>query len=120
MIIGLEILEGLRATKYASQKTKFLINNYSLPFPGSLNKEEIEKNLKKIAKNKLYLVSASDICQKELNNEVVSGIYLLGYGVFKKLIPLKPESIVKGIEKNIPAKYLELNKKAFELSKTND
>ena len=117
LIIGLEILEGLRATKYAGPKTKFLINEYSLPFIGSLNKEKIKKNLKKIAKNKLYLVPASDICQKELNNEVVSGIYLLGYAVFKKLISLKPESIVKGIEKNIPAKYLELNKKAFNLAK---
>jgi len=119
LILGLELLEGLRALSMAGLQTKFLINEYSLPFIGSLSKEEILGNLKKVLKDRLYLVSASDICKKELGNEVVSGIYLLGYAVFKKLIPLKPESFLKAIEKVIPKKYLELNQKAFNLSKND-
>jgi indolepyruvate ferredoxin oxidoreductase beta subunit len=117
LILGLELLEGLRALSMAGLQTKFLINEYSLPFIGSLGKEEILGNLKKVLKDRLCLVAASDICKKELGNEVVSGISLLGYAVFKKLIPLKPESFLGAIEKVIPKKYLELNQKAFNLSK---
>ena len=54
LIIGLELLEGLRAVRHAGPKTKFLVNEYSFPFPGSLKKEEILDNLKKIVKNKLF------------------------------------------------------------------
>ncbi|MBU2539648.1 indolepyruvate oxidoreductase subunit beta [Patescibacteria group bacterium] len=116
LIIGLEVLEGLRGFSQANSKTKFLINNYYLPFSGSLKKEEILGKLKMISKSNLYLISASEICKKELNNEVVSGIYLLGYAVNKKLIPLKTTSILGAIKKVIPEKYLELNKKAFGLA----
>ena len=63
------------------------------------------------------LVPAAKICQEKLGNSVVSGIYLISLAVFKKLIPLKPESIQKAIKKIIPEKYLELNLKAFNLAK---
>lgn len=118
LIIGLEILEGLRGFSQANNETKFLINEYSLPFLKSLKKEEISEKLKIIPKNNLYLVPASEICKKEFNNEVVSGIYLLGYAIYKKLIPLKAGSVLKAIEKIIPKKYLKLNIKAFELVKS--
>ncbi|MDP2910232.1 MAG: 2-oxoacid:acceptor oxidoreductase family protein, partial [bacterium] len=88
LVIGLEILEGLRGFSQADSKTKFLINEYSLPFLKSLKKEEILEKLKVIPKNNLYLVPASEICKKEFDNEVVSGIYLLGYAIYEKLIPL--------------------------------
>ena len=117
LIISLEIAEGLRAINRASNKTKFLINNYFSPFFGSLTKEDISSKLKGNLNNRLTLISASEICKKELGNEVVSGIYLLGYASFNNLIPLKPESIEEAIEKVIPQKYLELNKKAFLLAK---
>ena len=69
-------------------------------------------------KSKKYLVPATEICKKELGSEVVSGIYLLGLALFKKLIPLKPESVLKAIPKIISQKYLELNKKSFILAGT--
>lgn len=115
LVLGLEILEGLRALPYANKKTTFLVNKYSLPFPGSLSEKEIIRKFNNLTKKSLlHFIPASEICQKELRNEVVSGIYLLGYGVFKKLIPLKPESVLKAISKIIPEKYFELNKKAFQ------
>ncbi len=116
LILGLELLEGLRAAVYANKETVFLLNKFILPFPGSLAEEEIIKKLKRITKNP-KIVPASEICQKELGKEVVSGIYLLAYAVYKKIIPLKAESIRKAVSEVIPEKYLELNKKAFELAK---
>ena len=104
LILGLDIIEGLRAAAYANSKTIFLMNK----------KAETVKEIK-VLKNPVYLIPASEICQKELGKEVVSGIYLLSYAIHKKLIPLKPTSISKAISKIIPEKYLGLNKKAFEL-----
>ncbi len=115
LILGLETLESLRAFFYANSKTIFLVNKFTLSFPGSPKEKEILRKLKTITKNP-KIIPASEICQKELGKEVVSGIYLLSYAVHKKLIPLKPNSILKAITKIVPEKYLDLNKKAFELA----
>jgi len=43
----------------------------------------------------------------------------LGYASLKKLIPIKPEFMLKAIENIIPEKYREINIKAFNLSKND-
>jgi len=116
LILSLETLESLRVFSYANSKTIFLVNKFTLSFPGSPKEKEILRKLKSITKN-LKIIPASEICQKELGKEVVSGIYLLGYAAHNKLIPLKPASTLKAITKVVPEKYLDLNKKAFELAK---
>jgi len=115
LVISLEMLEGLRELMRTGKNTKFLINEYCLPFQGSLAKEEIKDHFKAIG-DRLHLVAASDICKEKLQNEVVSTIYLLGYAVHKKLIPIKKESVIKAIERIVPEKYRELNIKAFQLA----
>ncbi len=119
LILSLEISEGLRAITYANPKTLFIVNKHYIPYISGLPEEEILNKIKSLIKNNLYLIPASEICKKELEKEVVSGIYLLGYGVYKKIIPLKPDSVLKAIERIIPQKYLDLNKKAFNLAKTS-
>lgn len=115
LIFGLEATEGLRILPYANKKTVFLINKYFSPFFGGLSQQEVIEKINTLIKSKKYLIPASEICKKELGSEVVGGIYLLGFAVFKKLIFLKPESVITAIEKIIPEKYLKLNKKAFQL-----
>lgn len=117
LILGLELLEGLRMIPFANSKTIFLFNKNIIPFSGSLAENEIIKRIKTLIKGKKYIIPASEICQKKLDKEVVSGIYLLGYAIFKKLIPLKQKSILDAISKVVPEKYLELNKRAFGLAK---
>lgn len=117
LVLSLEIQEGLRKISFANQKTIFVINNNYIPYQGGLGKEEIEKKIKSLLKNRLHLIPASEICKKELEKEVASGVYLLGYAVYKKFIPLKPDSILKSIENVVPEKYSDLNKKAFNLAK---
>ncbi len=119
LILGLEMQECLKACYFANSKTAFLINKYIVPIPlqKPLTEKEILKNLKKISK-KVTLIEAANICQKELGTNIVAGIYLLSLASFKKLIPLKPVSILKAIKKIIPEKYLELNLKTFNLAKT--
>ena len=119
LIIGLELLEGLRALSFGDKNTKVLINKYSLPILNGLPTEDIVKKLEAIGGKNLHLVSASKICKENLQNEVVSTIYLLGYAVCKKLIPIKKESVLKAIENTVPEKYRQLNIKAFQLAYDN-
>lgn len=123
LIISLEAQESLRACYYASKETKtiFLVNNFFVPIYNQkvLTIDEILKTIKKFSKE-VKIMPASDICQKEVGKSVVAGIYLLSLACFKNLIPLKPNSILKAIEKIIPEKYLELNKKTFQLAKNEE
>jgi len=120
LVIALELQEALRACYYASKesKTAFLINDFTKPIPGKKpnSKKNILKEIDGFA-GKIISVPASEICQKELNKEVLAGVYLIGLAVSRKLIPLKRQSVLRAIKKIIPAKYLELNNKAFNLAK---
>lgn len=118
LIFGLEMIEGLRESLKAGKQTKFLVNEYVLPFENSPRTEEVKQGLQEI-KNELHLVPASKICKEKLQNEVVSPIYLLGYAVHKKIIPLSEKSVIEAIKKIIPEKYQELNVGAFNLAKNN-
>ncbi len=117
LVIGLELQEGLRGACFAKKSGKFLFDKNIIPFLNGLSEQEIRKNLEKLDKNSVHLVAASEMCKKELGNDVVAGIYLLAYAVSKKLIPFKKQSVLSALEKVIPSKYLEINKKAFNLAK---
>lgn len=118
LILGLEMQETLRAVNFANPKTRFLANKHIIPIPlaKNLTEKEVLDSLKKISKN-ITLIPASGTCKEKLGTDVVSGIYLISLAVFKGLIPIKPSSIEKAIKKIIPAKYLELNLKTFNLAK---
>ncbi|KKQ21577.1 MAG: hypothetical protein A3G45_00575 [Candidatus Staskawiczbacteria bacterium RIFCSPLOWO2_12_FULL_37_15] len=120
LVLGLEITEGMRAVRFSNPKTIFVVNDNYISFLENISKKEIEKKIKSSVGKNLRLVLASEICEKELGEEVVSSVYLLGYCVFKKLIPLKPDSVLKAIKEIISKKYLELNKKAFNLANSHD
>jgi indolepyruvate ferredoxin oxidoreductase beta subunit len=117
LVISLELQEALRAINYSSDKTNYLINNFSVQIANNppLTVEQVKKGLG-FAKE-VIISDASEVCQKELDTAVVAGIYLLGEAVSKGLLPLKSESIISAIKKVVPEKFLELNLKAFNLEK---
>ncbi len=114
LIMGFEVLEAVRRLNKAGKNTKLLVNEYFFPLLDYPPKEELIGQLKD-SKKDLYLVAASNECQEKLQNGIVSTLYLLGYAVANKLIPLKKESVISSIKNNIPQKYLDINIKAFEL-----
>jgi len=112
LILSLEISEAVRALNFAHSETIFLINKKYIAFENSLPEEKIVGLLKKTIKDKkLYLVKTSQ--------EITMGVYLLGLAVYKGLIPLKPNSILKAIKKIIPEKYQKINIKTFNLAGEN-
>lgn len=120
LIIGLELVETLRDSDFAGPETKFLVNDYSMGFPGYPAKQEILEGFNKIAKDRVSLVSAAEICKKELGKEVVAGVYLLGYAVKNNLLPLKKESFEAALKNVIPQKFLDLNINAVKLAFNHD
>ena len=114
LVLALEVLEGLRESAKAGKQTKLLINDYFLPFLGSLPKEEIINQLNN-SKKDFILVPASQNCKNKLQNEIVCTMYLLGHAVGKNFIPFKKELVLRAMKNVIPQKYLDLNINAFEL-----
>ncbi len=123
LIIALEPLEALRTTYFGSkrQKTTFLIDKYMLPpitvsvlgekYPSM---ESIINNIKPFA-GEIMLISASDIVKKETGKVIASNIFILGYAVGNGLLPLKEKFVLDAIAEIVPPKYLEMNKKVFEM-----
>ncbi|MDP3052444.1 MAG: 2-oxoacid:acceptor oxidoreductase family protein [bacterium] len=120
LIISLEKQESLRACYYASKqaKTSFLVNDLLLAIPNQKpwTKEGISETLKKFSE-KVIFVPAAEICRKEFNTAIGAGIFLISLAAFKNILPLKPDSVKKSIQKNIKAKYLNLNLRIFELAR---
>lgn len=119
LVLCLELQESLRMLYFANSGTNFLINNQVIPNLSvkPLPEAEVLSILKKASKN-IFFVPAGETCQEKLGTDVVSGIYLLGYAVSKKLIPLEQTSVISAIKKIIPEKFLELNLKTFELAES--
>jgi len=128
LIIGLEPLEALRAAYFGSKenKTTFLVDNspiiplsvpiLKLKYPSL---KEIFENLKEFSA-KVIVVNASEIVKKEVGSTIPKNIYMLGYAYANNLIPLKKEFLLEGIEEIVPKRYLDLNKRVFELGMKKD
>jgi len=118
LILALEEQEALRGIHFANQKTNFVINQNIIPIPSekNLTEQEVKNILEKVSKNVIF-VPAREICQQKLGKDVFACVYLLSWAVFKKLIPLEPDSVLKAIKKEVPEKHLEMNLRTFNLAK---
>lgn len=119
ILLGFEPLETLRNVKYASEKTLIIMGDERIPPPGLTLKgesypriEEILERLKLFSKN-IITVDASRLA-KEAGSTVMQNAVLLGALTAGKL-PIKKESLIEALKELVPAKYVEMNVKAFEL-----
>lgn len=119
LILALEIQEGLRKIAFSNKKTVFVVNDSFISYPEGLSQKAVLDKAKDLLKNQLRLIPASEVCKKEFQKEVLSGIYLLGYASYNNFIPLKPNSIFNAIAKIVPERYLDLNRQAFSLAQNN-
>ncbi len=123
VIIALEPLEALRAAYYGSKEhgTVFLTDSYRVT-PLSVfvshehypSNEEIVNTLHKFSK-KVMMINASDAVMKETGDNIATNIYMLGYAVAEKLIPLKKENVIEAMRSVFPEKHFEVNRKIFEM-----
>ncbi|MEM7821494.1 MAG: indolepyruvate oxidoreductase subunit beta [Candidatus Aenigmatarchaeota archaeon] len=118
LIVGLELLETLRACYYASKenKTRFIVdNNVIQPYSNEYPKlERIKEDLKRFSEEVIVL-NACEIVKRETGTSTPTNIYLLGFACSKGLIPIEKNYIFEAMKIIIPEKFFEMNKKIFEL-----
>ncbi len=117
-IISMEPSEALRYIQYANKETKVVTDiNSVIPFTVAVGGEEypdLDDIFKEInSRSKLYKMDALNIA-KESGALITKNIVMLGALAATDVLPFKSEILLKTILDNVPAKYKEINKRAFE------
>jgi len=116
LLVGLELIESLRASVFLSHNGAAVLNKYTLiprSYQGeSLNEKAILTHFEKICK-KLFVIDAVNIA-KQIGDIRTTNIVLLGKALGNRLLPLKEKSIEKSLEQTFSGKTLEMNLKALK------
>lgn len=117
-ILSTEPIEALRYIQYANKQTKIITDiNPVIPFTVAALGEEypsLEEVYKEIeSRAKLYKIDALKIA-KESGAAITKNIVMLGALEASGALPFKKEVLINTILKNTPAKFKEMNKKAFQ------
>lgn len=123
LVIALEPLEALRTTYFGSkkQKTTFLIDTFTMP-PMSVSvmgekypaMKSIISKIKPFA-GKVITIDATNIVEKATGSDIASNIFVFGYAIGKKLLPIKKKYAIEALKQVVPPKYLDMNMKVFEM-----
>jgi indolepyruvate ferredoxin oxidoreductase beta subunit len=120
IILGFEPLETLRASrKYSSSKTTVLLD----PSPvvplmvaqGLQQYPSLDEILSELGSlnERVYVVEATELA-RTAGDAIVLNVVMLGALCGLRLLPFTREHFVKTLVGNVPAKYQELNRRAFE------
>ena len=121
VLVGLEQNETLRYVKYLKPGGT-VITSKTVLFPISWKKdkaaaekarEKIEDNLKKFDA-KIFFIDAENLAV-EAGLALAQNIVLLGALSQVEGFPLTVEELKEGLKARVPAKYIDVNLKAFEL-----
>lgn len=117
-IISMEPSEALRYIQYANKETEVVTDiNPVIPFTVAVGGEkypDLDDIFKEInSRSKLYKMDASNIAKKS-GALITKNIVMLGALAATDVLPFKSEILLKTILDNVPAKYKEINKRAFE------
>ncbi|MGC9345332.1 MAG: indolepyruvate ferredoxin oxidoreductase subunit beta [Candidatus Bathyarchaeales archaeon] len=120
VLLGFEPLETLRTLKFVSEKTLVIMNYETIP-PTELTAkmikypslEEVMEKIHQFTKNIITIEAAK--LAREAGSILTRNIVLMGVLAATGKIPVKTESLKEAIRELVPAKYLNMNMKAFEL-----
>jgi len=117
-IISTEPIEALRYIQFSNKKTKIITDiTPVIPFTVSSGGEEYpDVNLvfKELSNyGKLYKIDAVKIA-RDAGALITKNIVMLGALAAIDVLPFKSEILLDTILENIPTKFKEINKKAFE------
>jgi indolepyruvate ferredoxin oxidoreductase beta subunit len=116
-IISAEPIEALRYIKYSNNKTKIITDiNPIIPYTvtvGKVKYPNLEEVFNELSKNgELYKIDATKIA-KDAGNIITKNIVLLGSLASSGILPFKIDLLLSTILENIPSKFREVNKNAF-------
>jgi indolepyruvate ferredoxin oxidoreductase beta subunit len=118
VIVSLEPVEALRNIMYANKKTKIITDiNPVVPFTVSVggekypNLDDVYKEIQSRAI--LFKIDALKIA-KDSGDAITKNIVMLGALAAADVLPFKSDFLLETILENIPVKYKDINKKAFD------
>jgi indolepyruvate ferredoxin oxidoreductase beta subunit len=117
-IISTEPIEALRYVQFSNKNTKIITDiTLVIPFTVSSGGEEypdIKLVFKELSNyGKLYKIDAVKIA-RDAGALITKNIVMLGALAAIDVLPFKSEILLDTILENIPTKFKEINKKAFE------
>jgi len=120
ILLALEPAEALRYAHYLSKDGIALVNlNPVLPITVTTGLarypplEEILAPLQRTCKT-VKTVDATKLAAKAGNPQAMNVVML---GALARYIPLREELLIESLSESVPAKYLEVNRRAFEFGK---
>lgn len=115
VIVGFEPMEVLRNIKFASQKTVVLVNTNPFKISGTEYPkiEEILEQIRSFTEN-VILIDAVTLAEGA-GAVITQNVVMIGALVATEKLPMKVEALKGVLRELVPAKYLDINLKAFEL-----
>jgi len=118
VILSTEPVEALRYIHFSNKKTKIITDiTPMIPFTVSTGEEEypdVEKVFKELGKyGELFKIDAVQIA-RDTGSTITKNIVMLGALAAVDVLPFDKKILLDTILDNVPAKFKEMNKKAFE------
>jgi len=115
IILSFERLEALRWMQYLKNGGTMIINDQAIePVPVLLGLQEYPGNIIDRIRSRIPDTIAIDALAlaRKCGNDKASNVVLMG--VLARKMGFAKEKCIKSLEEKVPAKFLELNKQAFE------
>lgn len=115
IILAFERLEALRWMHYLKKNGTIIINNQAIePVPVLMGLQEYPDDVIGRIKQKVTDTLALDALSiaRKCGNDKASNVVLIG--VLAKKLGFTKEECISALEAKVPAKFLDLNKRAFE------
>lgn len=118
-IVAFEILEAARMLEYLAPDGKIITNTQQIdPMPVITGAAAYPENLAKKMAAAGAKVDAFDALKLATEAGSAKAVNIVLMGRLSKYLPIPEPAWTKAIEESVPAKFLELNKKAFELGRS--
>lgn len=118
VIIAFEELEAYRWLPYLKKGGTIYVNTQQiLPMPVIMGQAEYPENIMKVLEQAAGTVKAFDALSIAEKCGSVKAVNVVLLGAASKDLPFDEDAWIKVIEENVKPKFIELNKKAFELGR---
>ncbi|MBQ6601422.1 MAG: indolepyruvate oxidoreductase subunit beta, partial [Clostridia bacterium] len=118
VIISFEMLEAARWVEYLKKGGTIVTNTQQInPMPVIIGAAEYPQNLAEKIAEKGINIEAFDALSLAEEAGTSKAVNLVLLGRISKYFDFTDEEWMDAIEKSVPAKFLELNKKAFAMGK---
>ena len=117
-IVSFELLEAARWTEYLKPGGKVIVNTQQInPMPVIIGAAEYPQGLVEKMRSAGILVDALNALQLAENAGSPKAVNIVLMGYLSRYFDFSEEEWLTAIEQSVPAKFLELNQKAFSMGR---